>query len=124
MSETLPEDFDESRLIESGTVDGITWATCEAPLFGAVNGYVLLPEGHPWRGLELQGSDYAKGPDAHGGVTFGPTKEGWIGFDTLHACDYWPGDPYGPALDKKQWDAEMVKVETLRLAEQAKAVLS
>lgn len=62
--------------------------------FTGVNGYVWLPEGHPWRALDLQSGDDddAHGvplPEVHGGVTFGPHVTGWIGFDTGHAFDVW-----------------------------------
>lgn len=75
---------------ETGEVDGIRWATCNAPFPPAVNGYALLPAGHPWRELDLQGEDYAA-VDVHGGITYGPDADGWIGFDYLHAGDCWPG---------------------------------
>lgn len=112
-------------VIESGIEEGIEWATCAAPMYGAVNGYVKLPEGHPWSGLELQMGD---GPDidAPGGITYGPTDSGWIGFDTLHSGDYWPGAPryYEDLLHGTNWTPEMVTEETRKLARQVAAVNS
>lgn len=71
--------------IQSGVEDGITWAVCRAPLYGAANGYAQIPEDHPWHGLDYDEIDV----DVHGGLTF--ARDGWIGFDTLHVGDYWRG---------------------------------
>lgn len=73
--------------LEHGTEAGIEWATVRAPLYGAVNGYARIPEDHPWHGLGYDDIDV----DAPGGLTF--ARDGWIGFDTLHGWDYWPGCP-------------------------------
>lgn len=74
---------------DSGVEAGIQWATCTAPLYGAVNGYVRITEGHPWFGLGYDAIEV----DVHGGLTFGSDSDGWIGFDTLHSGDIWPGLP-------------------------------
>lgn len=110
--------FKNKEPIATGTEAGIEWATFEAPVYGAVNGYVRLPEGHPWLAFDLQMYD---GPDVdvNGGITYGPTDDRWIGFDTLHAGDYWPGVPYGPFRGDTRWDAAMVADETKKLARQA-----
>ena len=52
-------------------------------------GYAQLPEGHPWRDLDLQFEDNHV-VDIRGGITYGPTTDGWIGFDTNHPEDHWP----------------------------------
>ncbi len=102
--------------LDGGTVDGIQWATCRAPLYGAINGYVRIPEGHPWHGLDYDDIDVA----AHGGLTF--AADGWIGFDTLHLGDLWPGEdqPHFCRSDSEcgciYWDAEMVADEARALA--------
>lgn len=101
--------------IQAWTHEGILCAL--APGFHGLglNGYVQLPEGHPWRGVPYDEIDV----DVHQGLTFGvdrvgaregaqrilddagvpvtldPAKDdllthGWIGFDTAHAWDYWP----------------------------------
>lgn len=65
------------------------------------NGYVALPKGHPWYGM-----DYNEIPvDIHGGLTFSQLASNWaedhdfdpeswvIGFDTAHYGDnitVWP----------------------------------
>lgn len=107
--------------VESGTEDGIEWATVNAPLYGAVNGYVKLPEGHPWRELELQMGEGEV--DVHGGITYGPDPDGWCGFDTLHYQDNWPGSP-NRDFDGIDWDAGLVAAEAKRLARQAAAVIA
>jgi hypothetical protein len=112
----IPSSF-KGQPLERGVENGVEWFTYTAPLFGAVNGYAHLPEGHPWRDLDLQLDDWDKGPKIHGGVTYGPTAEGWVGFDTLHAGDYWPGAPrhFG---DDREWTSEQVADEARSLARQ------
>lgn len=110
------------RLIERGVENGVEWCTLKAPFSGVVNGYALLPEGHPWRDLDLQGSDYAKGPDVHGGITYGPSS-GWIGFDTAHSGDIWPGSELpdlstGSSEWDRTWTAELVADQARGLARQ------
>lgn len=58
-----------------------------------VNGYVQLPLFHPWRPLDLQVGDGSI-VEVHGGITYGPDDEGWIGFDTCHAGDRWNKESY------------------------------
>lgn len=84
---------------------------------GAWCGYVGLPVGHPWRGMEYD----AIPADVHGGLTFGPhpcmedkttichvvdTPEEddvhWIGFDCHHLMDTSPGMMASHAILNKQ----------------------
>ena len=102
-------------VVDSGTEDGIQWATCRAPLYGAINGYVRIPDGHPWAGLDYDDIDVK----VHGGLTFGDGE--WIGFDALHLGDYWPGQPYGLSAGDRYWTAEQVADETRELARQVAA---
>lgn len=110
------------------------------------NGYVQLPEGHPWQILDLQHDD--GDIEVHGGITFGPHASKWIGFDTNHAGDSWDPDtiakamkflpehivdrwrrlqeiegryPMTPTPWGKVWTMEALKAETEHLAEQVKA---
>ena len=111
--------FDKN--VAEGYEEGVRWATKTAPMYGAVNGYIQLPEGHPWRAHELQ---LGEGPDidVHGGITYGPDASGWIGFDTLHAGDVWPGSPsWQIELGGRKWTAEDVAYEARNLARQAAA---
>lgn len=66
------------------------------PSFGSLNGYVAVPPGHPWHGLEDLDAD------VHGGITYsGPFDEHtyasatdgqwWVGFDAGHYTDLSPG---------------------------------
>lgn len=104
-------------VVDSGVVDGVQWATCRAPLYGAVNGYVLVPEGHPWRGMV-----YDTIPaDVHGGITY-DDMDGWIGFDCLHAGDRWPDQPASDGWsDDELRTPEYVAAEARRLARQVAA---
>ena len=99
--------------------NGIRWEIKDAPMFGAKNGYITLPEGHPWRNLtyqEINSIVWSENLDA--GLVGGAReltykKDSKIGFDTLHAWDYWPTQPFSKYPDQTEWTAELV-------AEQAK----
>ncbi|MBT1162826.1 hypothetical protein [Bifidobacterium sp. SO1] len=69
--------------VREGITDGIIWRIAAHDRFFAWNGYVNLPDNHPWRQLE----DWRIPSDVHGGITYGPDEDGWIGFDMLHATD-------------------------------------
>lgn len=114
--------FATKNIRHRGTEDGITWLTADAPIFGAVNGYVKLPAGHPWRDMDLQMGEVDV--PVHGGITYGPDESGWIGFDTLHSGDYWPDMPdvLGVGRDKT-WTLELVAAEAQQLARHAAAVV-
>lgn len=92
-------------------------------------GYVLAgPAAAGWQN-ELGDCDL----EAHGGITYGPDKEGWVGFDAGHAGDLWQpaewmpermrqgvelacrfeGDPWG-----RRWTLDSLIAETERLAAQ------
>lgn len=100
--------------IDGGVEDGIEWATVRAPLWGAVNGYVRVPEGHPWHGLDYDDIDV----EVHGGLTYSDGE--WIGFDTLHGWDIWPGTPIRPQGGIEWSDAKVV-VEARSLASKVAA---
>lgn len=103
--------------IEGGIEAGIRWCIVRAPLWGAINGYVEVPEGHAWKGAG-DGLDVS----IHGGITYGDAP-GWIGFDTLHSGDYWLDSPrYGQSHEWDiHWTQEMVAEEAKRLARQVAA---
>ena len=89
--------------------------TRDLRMCGTHNGYLALPEGHPWFGM-----DYNKIPaDVHGGLTYGQMEhtvvgeynlpsEWVIGFDTCH----WGDKP-------EVQDINFVWAELLRLHDQA-----
>ena len=105
--------------LDGGIEEGVVWATVEAPIYGAVNGYVKLPEGHPWAGLCTLVLDV----DVNGGITY--DMDGWIGFNTLHSGDYWPGCPVFVAESASiHWTAELVADETRELAQQVARAMS
>lgn len=108
--------------LESGVENGVEWATVRAPLYGAVNGYARVPEGHPWHGLDYDDIE----ADAPGGLTY--STGGWIGFDTLHAWDAWPGSPFNTDPSDAyltHWTPQMVADEARELARKvAEAVAS
>lgn len=108
------------------THEGIECAILGHPRFGHLNGYVQVP-----RGVELPLDEYGDPiVDAHGGITYGLDEEGWIGFDTAHAGDYWPDrpDPYGlndlyaHLSFPTEWTFEKLVAEVERLAEQVKGI--
>jgi len=81
---------------------------------GALCGYVGVPPGHPWHGVDYNGVEALSSPDVHGGLTYsnscqleGPichvAKPGepdavwWLGFDCNHSGDLAPGMRAGEA---------------------------
>ena len=106
-----------SHLVSKGIEDGIEWHTHEGGVSG-VNGYMLLPENHPWRehldktvdndllvsalsskhnigysGINsiARDADYELFDKLVGGsneLTFS-SEDGWVGFDTAHISDDW-----------------------------------
>ena len=104
--------------IEHGVHEGIAWAVVEAPMYGAMNGYVRVPENHPWFRLGYSDPELS-GVEVHGGLTY-DDQDGWIGFDTLHSGDYWPSAPdfYRESQWARHWDQRQVASETRALAQQ------
>lgn len=90
----------------------------------SINGYLQLPEGHPW--LDYDGSlENRPDIDVHGGITYHAGRV--IGFDTNHIGDAWhpqsdamKRNPFyaGISLQGRVWKEPEVIEETKRLAEQ------
>lgn len=76
-----------TEILRQGIYSGIRWVAAHAPIYGAVNGYVRLPDGHPW--LEVDDLWDIKTSVPWGEITY--SSGNWIGFDTLHAGQFWPG---------------------------------
>lgn len=111
---------DGKPTLDSGVHEGVRWATRQAPMYGAINGYVQVPEGHPWRDLANDAPELA-GVNVHGGLTYNG-DDGWVGFDTLHYRDVWPDTPrHAPSPYDRHWTAQAVADETKRLAGQVAA---
>jgi len=85
---SIPDDFPiRTEVLAHGDVHGIPWVAARAPLYGAVNGYCKLPDHHPW----LDGDLYAAENNVPWGeLTYG--RGNWVGVDTLHAGQWWPGE--------------------------------
>lgn len=101
--------------------------------FGTLNGYVGVPEGHPW--YESVGTINEPGINVHGGITYAEPRppctvtkrdDGWwwIGFDTAHAGDFVPQVAAllgrGPRYGETWRDLAYVRAETEALAVQAR----
>jgi hypothetical protein len=90
---------------------GLRCAIVASPI-GGWNGYVQLPWGHPWRACGWLATPLGDG------LSFGPSAEGWVGFDTGHAADAWHPDddspPYVPGWAVEQgWPAEVPVADAL-----------
>ncbi|MBD3778500.1 MAG: hypothetical protein IE923_04445 [Micrococcales bacterium] len=109
------------KAVEHGVHEGIRWAVVEAPMYGALNGYVQVPQDHPWHALDYDAPELS-GVVVHGGLTFAD-RSGWIGFDTLHSGDSWPGSPDYNRQSKwsRHWDKDQVVAEAKSLAGQVAA---
>ena len=114
MNDTITVAPPGMQALQHGEENGIGWAICGNPI-GGINGYATVPAGHPWTGKNYDDIDV----DIHGGLTFG--RDGWIGFDTAHLGDIWPGrDPflYSSSFSNKEWTEDAVAEEAKRLARQ------
>ena len=101
-----------SSLVASGTHRGVEWHTHESPFYG-VNGYMQIPEDHPWRDLtygEITDADWKEDSSEFDGGAWELTfKNGaWIGFDTQHTWDSWPDAFYPEEPGDTAWTPEMV----------------
>jgi hypothetical protein len=76
----------EAGAVRNGVAHGMKWAVHVNPM-GGCNGYVKLPTGYP----RVWNTYNDIGVEVHGGLTYGPDEDGWVGFDTLHAGDAWVG---------------------------------
>lgn len=74
-------------IYKRGMHDGYQWVVTKTPELGTHNGYVCVPEDHPWM---LLGDDYDRIVNnvPFGEITFHHGR--WFGFDTMHAGQYWP----------------------------------
>lgn len=106
----------ERKALRRWTHAGLNCAMIDSEI-GFVNGYVQLPPDH---------FAYALGYDTlnrairvHGGLTYAG-GDGWVGFDTGHSGDYWPGMEqsrmFGHA--ERTWDLERLAAEVESLADQ------
>lgn len=118
MSKEKP--FDKPTLSE-GECHGIRWVVLQAPF--CLTGYVRLPEHHPWRNADMQAGEGAA--MVHGGVTYGPDIDGWIGFDTAHYGDEISLNFGQPLIiqDGHRWTETEVAEECKRLCEQVAATM-
>jgi hypothetical protein len=76
---------------------GLWCAVTPHPLLGAFNGYVQLPERHPWRRVDGERIPVRLPPIEMFGegsrfLTWGPDQGGWVGFSTLELGDWWAPD--------------------------------
>lgn len=102
---------------------------------GAWCGYVGLPDGHPWHGLDCENT-----VDVHGGVTYAEpdppsnslvqlslavevhVPSWWLGFDCAHAGNFVPGIHVGLLHGSRVWTQDDTWAEAESLLAQARAV--
>ncbi|DAZ90110.1 Uncharacterised protein [Mycobacteroides abscessus subsp. bolletii] len=113
--------FAGREVFDAGQTQGVEWAVIVGPVYRVFNGYVLVPEGHPWHGVPYFDIDVV----VHGSLTYGemwPGNSYVIGFDTTHFLDVWPGvwPPAGfPPIDLPiVWTPARVRNEVQELAKQ------
>lgn len=116
----------QSMAVDSGRVGDIKWLVVPAPDYinnKAFNGYVILPEDHPYYNLGYE--DVTDWPGQE--LTYG--DEGAFGFDCLHLNDSWPGSTWynradrgmpdeeaGMGFSRRVWNQDLVTEEVQRLA--------
>lgn len=115
--------------------EGIQCACFRNPEMGHLCGYAMVPEGHPWDGIDYNDIENV---EVHGGLTFServaddwgfPMPGWWIGFDCAHLYDHVPAMGFMKALagfdvrdsTDKYWTVNDVEDEANRMAEQIKA---
>ena len=105
------------------THDGIDCYVVMGPC--SLNGYIQLPDGHPWLDYPDHLEDHP-GITVHGGITYQQGQT--IGFDTAHLGDAWHPQSESARLTPEfhrglghVWEEPEVIEETKRLAEQAAA---
>jgi hypothetical protein len=116
------EEPDEARWIYKNTLCKVM----RHPQYGHLNGYICLPEKHPWiekdRAWEIDSG-------VHGGITWLEKEDDgyfWVGFDCLHSGDISPGsvalekrmDFFIKELDKKYSVLKKRLEESRRLSKQ------
>lgn len=125
------------RVLNEGIHLGFEWVVVHNTM-GYRCGYVRVPVGHPWHGMDYdQLYDLPGGaPEVHGGLTFSepdkPCDKGgednawWLGFDCAHSGDAqdpelpteWNAPFFGPATIRTQ---AYVEDQCRKLCEQAAA---
>lgn len=132
-----PWDLEPDRVQWDDKATGLTCIIRRHEHLGHWCGYVGIPAGHPWNGLE----DEKLPADVHGGVTYTracdedpelgvchvpPTGEPdglwWVGFDFAHLGDYSPGMWTVPQVTHRRkehyWTETEVMVEVTQVAAQ------
>lgn len=112
-------------VLSKGSWMGFAWLTAHNNL-GYRCGYVRVPKGHPWHGLEYENVPAS----AHGGFTYAEadTDGGWwVGFDCAHHGDG-PDPELKPRVTAffpsagRVWSTADVEEECKAICEQAAAV--
>lgn len=118
-------------VFEYGSYMGIDWVVTKNK-FAGLNGYIRVPEGHPWAGLPwlmvelMDNSNPIFEEHPWGELTFSSGR--WFGFDAVHAWDWWPVEfrwspGFGNACqldsDTHLWSVEAMREATLELARRA-----
>ena len=114
---------------------GLPCIVLRHPRSGHLCGYVAVPPGHPWHGVDFATLWREDGcPNVHGGVTYAercagsvchvakpgdPDDVWWLGFDANHAWDVSPRDASWGDGDYR--DIGYMRRECERLAEQCAA---
>ena len=112
--------LDPAGVVEYGSYMGIDWVIAKAPIVG-LNGYVRIPDGHPWQGLGYQQITPAS-ERMFGGLTYSSGNGRWFGFDTSHANDDWPseyhwrGDWEPLVRPARMWSLGLVREAVVALA--------
>lgn len=75
------------EVIRRGDENGYMWAVARAHNGHSSNGYVRLPDGHPWLMTRKEWDIETVGHSKHGGITY--RQGNWIGFDTDHYNHVW-----------------------------------
>ena len=107
-------------VVEYGSYMGVDWVIAKSPIVG-LNGYIRIPEGHPWQGQGYEQISPAS-EGMFGGLTYSSGNGRWFGFDTAHANDNWPSEyhwrgGWEPLVyPARMWSLELVRESVMALA--------
>lgn len=77
--------IEDTDALKDGTAHGCRFKVIQTDM-GHFCGYVRTNLGPGWHYDDLMGFPHTL-IEAHGGLTYGPDEDGWLGFDCAHAGD-------------------------------------
>ena len=131
MTEEFEHHWEDSNVRKTFIYNNRPCVVVQNPDIGHYCGYTktTLPSVNHEDISYFKGDNYVKLIEVHGGITYGKTDDGWVGFDCAHADDIcWSengrvsGDEQYRNEHTKDWYVEDVVEEVKYLADQLSAL--